>query len=164
MTVDCLHWFVDGPILSIISHPGIAWSNSNKKRVPVDEGVRVPGHEDHGGWRGWSWRSWGWWGGRRWWRKEIQLTPQGFHRLQRSSTCSAPRTPPGTQTEEQINSLQGMIKFAMEGDTTKMTRRLIVPLPPEALCYSALPWPAAPWVNIFHETCRTGAQACKHFW
>ena len=47
MTVDCLHWFVDGPILSIISHPGIAWSNSNKKRVPVDEGVRVPGHEDH---------------------------------------------------------------------------------------------------------------------
>ena len=47
MTVDCLHWFVDGPILSIISHPGIAWSNSNKKRVPVNEGVRVPGHEDH---------------------------------------------------------------------------------------------------------------------
>ena len=47
MTVDCLHWFVDGPILSIISHPGIAWSNTNKKRVPVDEGVRVPGHEDH---------------------------------------------------------------------------------------------------------------------
>ena len=47
MTVDCLHWFVDGPILSIISHPRIAWSNTNKKRVPVDEGVRVPGHEDH---------------------------------------------------------------------------------------------------------------------
>ena len=116
-----------------------------------------------GGWRGGSWRSWGSWGGRRWWRKEIQLTPQGFHRLQRSSTCSTPRTPPGTQTGEQINLLHRMIKFVIEGDATRMTRRLIVPLPPEALCYSALPWHAAPWVNIFHETCRTGAQACKRF-
>ena len=148
MTVDCLHWFVDGPILSVISHPGIAWSNSNKKRVPVDEGVRVPGHEDHeeddeddhgdhedheedvGG------------GGRRYNLLHKAFTDsRGLRPVQHLVLLQVLKLgSKSTQTGEQINSLHGKIKFAMEGETKiKMTRRLIVPLPPEALCYSALP-------------------------